>query len=128
MTIWGTFDESIFLIVPVGNPAREDGAHAVRLGLKGIGIESGTVVFDIEMMELFKVVVHAGAAKAHRPPFLQIAVDLDGLLPEEYLRVELEVMGESDREIIFIPFGREYVQLVEKLRKWSESVPEEELP
>lgn len=55
------------------------------------------------------------------------AQKIDGLLPEEYLRVEFEFMGESDREIIFIPFGQKYVQLVERLRKWSESVPEEEL-
>jgi len=51
---------------------------------------------------------------------IEWAQKLGDLLPEEYLRVELKVMGESDREITFIPFGQKYVQLVEGLRKWSE--------
>ena len=55
---------------------------------------------------------------------IEWAQKIDGLLPEEYLRAEFEVMGELDREIVFIPFGQKYVQLVEKLRKWSESVSE----
>jgi tRNA threonylcarbamoyladenosine biosynthesis protein TsaE len=55
---------------------------------------------------------------------IEWAQKIDSLLPEEYLRVEFEVMGELDREIIFIPFGQKYVQLVEKLRKRSERAPE----
>jgi tRNA threonylcarbamoyladenosine biosynthesis protein TsaE len=51
---------------------------------------------------------------------IEWAQKIEGLLPEEYLRVEFKVIGESDREIIFIPFGQNYVQLVEGLSKWSE--------
>ena len=66
----GKFDISL-LTVPVGNPKRKDGAHPVRLGFKGIRVKGGGVVFDIEMMEQFEVVVHAGAAEAHGTPFFQ---------------------------------------------------------
>ena len=34
------------------------------------------------MMKQFEVVVHAGAAETYGTPFFQIAVDFDGLLPE----------------------------------------------
>jgi phosphoribosylanthranilate isomerase len=45
---------------------------------------------------------------------------IEDLLPEEYLRVELEVKGESDRKLSFIPFGDDYISLVDETRKWLE--------
>jgi tRNA threonylcarbamoyladenosine biosynthesis protein TsaE len=47
---------------------------------------------------------------------IEWAQKIGDLLPEEHLRVELRVTGESDREISFIPFGQEYVKLIEELR------------
>jgi len=44
------------------------------------------------------------------------AQKIEDLLPEEYLRVELEVLGESDRKITLIPFGEKYVNIIEDLR------------
>ena len=46
---------------------------------------------------------------------IEWAQKIDDLLPEEYLRIELEVLGESDRKIVFIPFGEKYVKLIEEL-------------
>ena len=43
------------------------------------------------------------------------AQKIEDLLPEEHLRVELKVIGESDREIAFMPFGQKYVELVRRL-------------
>lgn len=48
---------------------------------------------------------------------IEWAQKIEDLLPEEYLRVELDVSGESDREIALIPFGEEFVRLVEKLEE-----------
>ena len=62
----GQLDISLLRIL-VGNPERKDGAHTVRLGFKGIGIKCGGVVFDIEMMKQFEIVVHAGAAETTEP-------------------------------------------------------------
>ena len=79
--VWGEFHISL-LTVPVRNPKGKDRGHPVRLGLEGVRVEGGGVVFDIEMMEHFQVVVHAGTAEAHGAPFFQGAVDFDGLPPE----------------------------------------------
>jgi tRNA threonylcarbamoyl adenosine modification protein YjeE len=46
---------------------------------------------------------------------IEWAQKIEGLLPEEYLRVEFKITGEFDREIAFIPFGRKYLGLVEEL-------------
>ena len=46
---------------------------------------------------------------------IEWAQKIEDLLPEEYLRVELEVLGESDRKITLIPFGEKYVNIVESL-------------
>jgi len=46
---------------------------------------------------------------------IEWAQKIEELLPEEYLRVELKVMGEFDREIVFIPFGQDYVKLIERV-------------
>jgi phosphoribosylanthranilate isomerase len=46
---------------------------------------------------------------------IEWAQEIEDLLPEEYLRVELKILGESDREIALIPFGRKYVGLVEDI-------------
>ncbi len=43
---------------------------------------------------------------------IEWAQKIENLLPEEYLRVELTVMGESDRKMVLIPFGQDYVELV----------------
>lgn len=45
---------------------------------------------------------------------IEWAHKIEDLLPEEYLRVELKVLGECDRELVFIPFGEEYIKLVER--------------
>lgn len=42
------------------------------------------------------------------------AQKIEDLLPEEYLRVEIEVLSETERKIVFIPFGEIYVKLVEE--------------
>ena len=46
---------------------------------------------------------------------IEWAQEIEDLLPEEYLRVELKILGESDREIALIPFGRKYAGLVESI-------------
>ena len=43
------------------------------------------------------------------------AQKIEDLLPDEYLRVELEALGESDRKITLIPFGEKYVNIVEEV-------------
>ena len=70
------------LTILAGNPKRKDGGHTVRLGFKGVGIKGGGVVFNVEMMKQFEVVVHAGAAETDRAPFFQVAVDFNGLVFE----------------------------------------------
>lgn len=44
------------------------------------------------------------------------AQKIEDLLPEEYLRVELEALGESHRKITLIPFGEKYVDIIEDLK------------
>ena len=46
---------------------------------------------------------------------IEWAQKIGDLLPEEYLRVEFKVTGELDREIVFIPFGQKYAELVKAL-------------
>jgi tRNA threonylcarbamoyl adenosine modification protein YjeE len=46
---------------------------------------------------------------------IEWAQKIEDLLPEECLRVELRVTGESDREIVLIPFGQRYIGLVEDI-------------
>jgi phosphoribosylanthranilate isomerase len=46
---------------------------------------------------------------------IEWAQKIEDLLPEEHLRVELEVLGDCDRKIVLIPFGEKYVKLVEGL-------------
>ena len=76
------------LWILIGNPERKDCAHTVRLRFKGIGIKGGCIVFDVEMMKHFQVVVHAGAAETHGTPFFQVPVDFDGLPPKNRFRTK----------------------------------------
>ena len=46
---------------------------------------------------------------------IEWAQRIEDLLPEEYLRVEFKVVDESSRQIILVPFGRKYVELVEDM-------------
>jgi len=46
---------------------------------------------------------------------IEWAQKIGDLLPEEYLRVEFKVTGELDREIVVIPYGLKYVELVRAL-------------
>ena len=48
---------------------------------------------------------------------IEWAQKIEELLPEEYLRVELTYMGESERQIILIPYGQIYIDLLEGVEK-----------
>src|SRR5271165_4268884 len=42
----------------MGNPEREDGAHAARLRFEGVGVKSRRLVKDVQLMGPFQVVEH----------------------------------------------------------------------
>lgn len=48
---------------------------------------------------------------------IEWAQKVEPLLPEEYLRVELEVKGTDKRKIRLIPFGSRYKRLAEKIQR-----------
>lgn len=41
---------------------------------------------------------------------------LRSLMPSDYLKIELEIMGRNKRKIKFISFGRRYKKIIEQLR------------
>jgi phosphoribosylanthranilate isomerase len=47
---------------------------------------------------------------------IEWAQKIEELLPEEYLRLELEYVSESERKITLIPYGQKYIELVEEVR------------
>jgi len=46
---------------------------------------------------------------------IEWAHKIEELLPEEYLRIELTYVGESERQIVLIPYGQSYVDLIESI-------------
>ena len=46
---------------------------------------------------------------------IEWAQKAEELLPEEYLRIELTYISESERQIVLIPYGQKYAELIEKL-------------
>jgi tRNA threonylcarbamoyladenosine biosynthesis protein TsaE len=44
------------------------------------------------------------------------AQKIEELLPEEYLRVELEYVGESERKITLVPYGQKNIDLIEEVK------------
>ena len=81
---------------PSGDPAGEDGAKGIGLGLEGVCVEGGRVVGDVQVRDPIQVVVHGGGAEAHGPPFLEIPVDPAGLALEGLPGFEhVPVVGEA---------------------------------
>src|SRR6184192_4498243 len=54
---------------------RENGVHAVRLGLERIRIERRGIVENVKVVKPVEPVQHESRTKSHRVPFLQIPVD-----------------------------------------------------
>lgn len=73
---------------PVLDEKGEDRPHAVRLRLEGVRVEGRCVVFDVQMVGFFEVVIHPGSAEARAIPFFQIPVDPFGFFPEDLLGLE----------------------------------------
>jgi phosphoribosylanthranilate isomerase len=48
---------------------------------------------------------------------IEWAQKVEELLPEEYLRIELTYIGESERQIILTPCGQKYIDLIEEAEK-----------
>jgi hypothetical protein len=61
-------------------PEWKDRANTVRLGLAGVCVKCGCIVFDVKMMKQLKIVVHTRGAETYRIPFFYISVDFNGLL------------------------------------------------
>ncbi|HEY6260512.1 MAG TPA: hypothetical protein VIW47_02885 [Nitrospiraceae bacterium] len=57
------------------DPEGEDGVDAVRLGLEGVGVEGGTIVLDIEVVQPVQVVMHEAGSESDCAPVLEMLVD-----------------------------------------------------
>src|SRR5437667_4166247 len=56
-------------------PEWENRVDAVRLRFERIGVESGRIVKNVEVLDPFEVVKHEGGAEPDGVPFLQIPID-----------------------------------------------------
>ncbi len=68
------------------DPKRKNGARAVRLRLKRIGVERGGIVLNIQFMQPVEFVEHEAGAESGCTPFLQVAVDVPGVFGKFRLR------------------------------------------
>jgi hypothetical protein len=65
------------------------------LGFEGIGIESGGIVGDIEVMEPIEIVEHEPGAKADGVPGVEVVIDAGGFFEELFFGgVEFSIMME----------------------------------
>src|ERR1700730_10570243 len=54
----------------------------LRLWLKGIGIESGSIVLDVEIVQPIQLMQHEARPESGRAPLIDIMVDMRGLTSE----------------------------------------------
>ena len=47
---------------------------------------------------------------------IEWAQKIEELLPEEYLRIELEYVGESERKMTLIPYGQKNIELIKEVK------------
>jgi len=84
------------LFLVLGDPEGEDGAHAIRLGFEGIGVEGGGIVSNLQVVQPVQVADHGGGAEPYGAPILQIMVNPDRPSPKDLPRPIIQtVMQEA---------------------------------
>jgi phosphoribosylanthranilate isomerase len=53
---------------------------------------------------------------------IEWAQKIEELLPDEYLRIELTYISESERQVVLIPYRQKYTELIERLQIKNENI------
>src|SRR6267378_403378 len=77
------------------DPEGEDGVCAIGLRFEGVGVEGGTVIFNVEVVQPIQVVVHEAGTEADGPPFFETIIYLPSMCAKRFAGgVELAVVIE----------------------------------
>jgi hypothetical protein len=90
------------------DPKWEYGTDSVGLGFEGVGVEGGTVVLDVEVVEPIELTEHEPGAEPDDVPVVEVTVDVLGVITEgiagsEQFAVVMEVMDADFEPVVGEP-------------------------